>query len=108
MAFLVEVTEPRELIPFIRSFGKFAKVRSSAAHNLAAILDKNFENLKAGYTDLETWKAQNNAVKSLDKKIKSPPVSNNPPKFFCEYRKKLFHAKNLLNFCAVKLLRAHK
>ena len=88
--FWVEVTDPRELIPFIRSFGKFAKVRPSAAHNLAEILDKNFETLKTAYTDLETWKNQNNAVKPLDKKIKSPPVSNNPPKFFCEYRNKFF------------------
>lgn len=90
--FSVEVTEPRELIPFIRSFGKYAKVRPSDAHNLSEILASNFENLKTAYNNLERWKSSNIENKSARSEIKSPPVSNNPPKFFCEYRNKFFIA----------------
>ena len=90
--FSVEVIDPCELIPFIRSFGKYAKVRPSDAHNLAETLESNFENLKNAYNDFETWKLSNVANNFAHREIKSPPVSNNLPKFFCEYRNKFFIA----------------
>ena len=90
--FSVEVIEPCELIPFIRSFGKYAKVRPSKDHNLAEILDENYKNLETAYKNLGLWKKQNVSTEKSDVKIKSFLVSNNPPKFFCEYRNKFFVA----------------
>lgn len=90
--FSVEVIEPRELIPFIRSFGKYAKARPSKDHNLAEILDENYKNLETAYKNLELWQKQKVSTEKSDVKIKSFLVSNNPPKFFCEYRNKFFVA----------------
>ena len=101
--FSAEVIEPRELIPWIRSFEKYAKVRKSDAHNLAEILEKHHENLKTAYTDLEKWKVQDSLIKRPNREIKAPPVSNNPPKIFCEYRNKFFIAvKEIYNFILTK------
>lgn len=90
--FSVEVIEPRELIPWIRSFGKYAKVRPSNFHNLSELLEKNHSNLKVAYTDLEKWKHQDISNKILRQETKSLSVSNNYPKIFCEYRNRFFMA----------------
>ncbi len=47
--FSISVIEPREMIPWIRSFGAQAVLRPSKEHNLEEILQKNRQELKETY-----------------------------------------------------------
>lgn len=45
----IEVLSPKEMIPYIRSFGHYAKVKKSEHHNLYEEINEDWSNLKKAY-----------------------------------------------------------
>lgn len=91
--FKVELIDPQELIPWIRSFGKYAKVRPSKEHNLTERLEKNYDDMILAYNDFEKWKSSSQPLRMIhNRKDISSPFPNNSIKFFLEYRNLYFMA----------------
>lgn len=89
--FSIKVLDPYELIPWIRSFGKYAQVSPSNKHDLANKLQSNFNDIRTAYFDLKTWK--NFLLPRLAPIHRQSALSkSNAPKIFCGYRNLLFHA----------------
>lgn len=91
MIFRVEVLDPYELIPWIRSFGCYAQVRPSKGHDLAKKMQSNFLAMRSAYLNLDAWKKVTSPKPILNRKQQSIPRGN-VPKIFCEYRNLIFHA----------------
>ena len=91
MIFRVEVLDPYELIPWIRSFGCYAQVQPSKEHDLAKKMQSNFLAMRSAYLNLDAWKKITSPKPILNRKQQSIPRGN-APKIFCEYRNLIFHA----------------
>lgn len=91
IVFHVEVLDPYELIPWIRSFGRYAQVRPSKEHDLAKKLQSNFDAIRSAYLNFDNWKEIASPKPFPSQKRQSAPKEN-APKIFCEYRNLLFHA----------------
>lgn len=91
MIFRVEVLDPYELIPWIRSFGRYAQVRPNKKHDLAEKLQSNFDAMRLAYLNFDTWKKTTSPDPFPSQKRQSV-LKENAPKIFCEYRNLLFHA----------------
>lgn len=91
IVFQVEVLDPYELIPWIRSFGYYAQVRSSKEHDLAKKLQSNFDAIRSAYLNFDNWK-ETSSPKSFPSQKRQLAPKENVPKIFCEYRNLLFHA----------------
>lgn len=91
MIFRVEVLDPYELIPWIRSFGRYAQVRPSKEHDLAKKMQNNLLAMRSAYLNFEGWKKITSPEPIPNRKQQSIPRGN-APKIFCEYRNLIFHA----------------
>ena len=91
MIFRVEVLDPYELIPWIRSFGRYAQVRLNKKHDLAEKLQSNFDAMRLAYLNFDTWKKTASPEPFPSQKRQSA-LKENSPKIFCEYRNLIFHA----------------
>lgn len=91
VVFHVEVLDPYELIPWIRSFGRYAQVRPSKEHDLAKKMQSNFLAMRSAYLNFDAWKKIASPEPIPNRKRKSIPRGN-APKIFCEYRNLIFHA----------------
>ena len=95
LLFSVEVFDPYELIPWIRSFGRYAQVRPSKEHTLAQKLKKNFEAIESAYFNFSNWENSRNKIYFAgDENPNSKATLENEyrPKFFFEYRNAFFLA----------------
>lgn len=91
IVFHVEVLDPYELIPWIRSFGRYAQVRPSKEHDLAKKLQSNFDAIRSAYLNFDNWK-KTASPKFFQSQKRQLAPKENAPKIFCEYRNLLFHA----------------